>query len=256
MDGHENILEAIYEADEFENDDVEMADVEEGEFIDANINIEKSSFTDVQAPSTDQRSKNRKRRTKKKKNKRKSSEPGSNGTDINRFVLDACRRLKEKKSYMVYTAVGCLGVSALSELIKEVNAVQACGGQMTADGRRFRTGGGILWSIIKTREPNAYKEIMKRAKEFEKQFKQPNIRREATETEKESSQKVPHLFSEGGSSRNLPDHVQSFTSELNRSKESNSEEKRSSIHDRLRVPISYDDDLLQENPKEEDTTRL
>lgn len=49
----------------------------------------------------------------------------------------------------------------------QVNAVQACGGQMTADGRRFRTGGGILWSIIKTREPNAYKEIMKRAKEFE-----------------------------------------------------------------------------------------
>lgn len=37
-----------------------------------------------------------------------------------RFVLDACRRLKEKKSYMMYTAVGCLGVSALSELIKEV----------------------------------------------------------------------------------------------------------------------------------------
>lgn len=37
-----------------------------------------------------------------------------------RFVLDTCRRLKEKKSYMVYTAVGCLGVSALSDLIKEV----------------------------------------------------------------------------------------------------------------------------------------
>lgn len=87
----------------------------------------------------------------------------------------------------------------------------------------------------------------------QKQFKQPNVRREATETEKESSQKVPHLFSEG-SSRNLPDHVQSFSSELNQSKESNSEEKLSSIHDRLRVPVSYDDDLLQENPKEEDTT--
>lgn len=37
-----------------------------------------------------------------------------------RFVLDTCRRLKEKKSYMVYTAVGCLGVSALSDLVKEV----------------------------------------------------------------------------------------------------------------------------------------
>jgi phosphorylated adapter RNA export protein len=49
----------------------------------------------------------------------------------------------------------------------QVYAVQACGGQKTADGRRFHNGGGILWNIIKVREPNAYKEIMKRAKEFE-----------------------------------------------------------------------------------------
>ena len=27
--------------------------------------------------------------------------------------------------------------------------------------------GGVLWSIIKVREPNAYKEIIKKAKEFE-----------------------------------------------------------------------------------------
>lgn len=38
---------------------------------------------------------------------------------------------------------------------------------MTADSRRFRTGGGILWNIIKAREPKAYKEIMRKAKEFE-----------------------------------------------------------------------------------------
>lgn len=37
-----------------------------------------------------------------------------------RFVLDTCKRLKEKKSYLVWTAVGCLGVSALSDLVKEV----------------------------------------------------------------------------------------------------------------------------------------
>jgi phosphorylated adapter RNA export protein len=48
-----------------------------------------------------------------------------------------------------------------------VDAIQSCGGQMTADGRRFRNGGGILWNIIKTREPKAYKEIMKKVKEFE-----------------------------------------------------------------------------------------
>lgn len=48
-----------------------------------------------------------------------------------------------------------------------MDAIQTCGGQKTADGRRFRTGGGILWSILKVREPKVYKEIIKKAKEFE-----------------------------------------------------------------------------------------
>lgn len=38
---------------------------------------------------------------------------------------------------------------------------------MTHDGKRFRFGGGVLWSIIKAREPKAYKEIMKKGREFE-----------------------------------------------------------------------------------------
>ena len=41
------------------------------------------------------------------------------------------------------------------------------GGQKTINGKQFRTGGGVMWSIIKVQEPNAYKEIMKKAKEFE-----------------------------------------------------------------------------------------
>lgn len=49
----------------------------------------------------------------------------------------------------------------------QVDAIQHCGGQKTADGRRFRTGGGILWNILKTREPKAYKEIMSKGREFE-----------------------------------------------------------------------------------------
>lgn len=49
-----------------------------------------------------------------------------------------------------------------------MDAIQSCGGQMTPDGRRFRTGGGILLNTMKTREPVAYIEIMKRAKEFER----------------------------------------------------------------------------------------
>lgn len=35
-------------------------------------------------------------------------------------MIETCKRLKERKSYLVYTAVGCLGIAALSDLIKEV----------------------------------------------------------------------------------------------------------------------------------------
>lgn len=40
--------------------------------------------------------------------------------------MDTCRRLKEKKSYLVYTAVGCLGVLALNDLVKEVCCPSLC----------------------------------------------------------------------------------------------------------------------------------
>lgn len=49
----------------------------------------------------------------------------------------------------------------------QVHAVQACGGQKTSLGDRCRTGGGVLWNILKARDPNAYKEIMKKGREFE-----------------------------------------------------------------------------------------
>lgn len=51
--------------------------------------------------------------------------------------------------------------------MSQVDAIQACGGQKTADGKRYRTGGGILWGILKLRDPNAYKEIMKKGNDFE-----------------------------------------------------------------------------------------
>lgn len=52
----------------------------------------------------------------------------------------------------------------------QVEAIQKCGGQTIADGSRFRTGGGILWNILKSREPKAYKEIMTKGKELEVHF--------------------------------------------------------------------------------------
>nr|AFK34540.1 unknown [Lotus japonicus] len=175
-EGGDNILDAIYDEDNL-YEDVDMMDVEEGELVESdteNVLVKNSagdgtenvsgqnSAGDINGANRDPPSKNSKRRANKKKNKRKRKGSGSKPLDINRFLLDTCRRLKEKKSYMVYTAVGCLGISALSDIVNEVDAIQACGGQKTADGRRFRTGGGVLWSIIKVREPKAYKEIMKK----------------------------------------------------------------------------------------------
>ena len=51
-----------------------------------------------------------------------------------------------------------------------MEAIQKCGGQTIADGSRFRTGGGILWNILKSREPKAYKKIMAKGKELEVHF--------------------------------------------------------------------------------------
>ncbi|PNX93425.1 hypothetical protein L195_g016579 [Trifolium pratense] len=247
MEEGDNIRDAMYE-------DVDMIDVEEGEFVESNSQ-NFISAGDINEPNQQTHSENSKcgasKKKKKKKNKRKrkgsGSGSGSNGMNIDRFVLDTCRRLKEKKSYMVYTAAGCLGISALSDIIKEVYAVQACGGQKTADGRRFRNGGGILWNIIKVRDPNAYKEIMKKAKEFEKQFRKPNVNQLNVAKKEDSSEGVAFSFA-GSDQGNVSDSAFLASEMQNQHEPVTSKEKSTSVHDRLRIPVSYDDDLLGENP--------
>lgn len=114
--------------------------------------------------------KRRSRRKQRRKNKKKS-----NGIhNMNRFVINTCKYLREPKSYLVWEAVKKLGFSAVEELVKQVDVIESRGGQMTADGNRRRTPGGILWNILKSREPEAYKEIMQKGKEFEKQLRKEN----------------------------------------------------------------------------------
>ncbi|KAK7311412.1 hypothetical protein RJT34_09544 [Clitoria ternatea] len=251
MEDGDSILDAIYEEDNLDDvdDDVDMIDVEEGELVepDSQNVLGQCSAVDINEPNPEPHSKNSRRKAKKKKNKRKRKGSGSNAVDINRFVLDTCRRLKEKKSYMVYTAVGCLGVQALSDLIKEVDAIQTCGGQKTADGRRFRTGGGILWGILKVREPKVYKEIMKKAREFEKQFRQPNVKQRLMAMKEDSSQGVPVSFA-GRDQSNVSDGDFIASPVQNQHTSATTEENLIPVHDRLRIPVSYDDDLLRENP--------
>ncbi|KAL5071711.1 hypothetical protein RYX36_022598 [Vicia faba] len=251
----ENILDALYE-DDNTMDDIEMLDVEEGELVDHHQNgvvAKDHNLVNETDCNNNQKPKSLNRNRRRKVNKRKKKGLGSDSININRFVQETCRRLREKKLYMVYTAVGCLGISALRELVKEVDVIQSCGGQKTADGKRFRTGGGVLWNIIKVREPNAYKEIMNKTREFEKQFRQRSYGQPPMQQKEDSSQGVPCTFSSrhlGNVSNNT-----SCTSQLqDQPKPPGSEEKRVPVHDRLRIPVSYDDDLLLGTSTDNDAT--
>ncbi|KAJ3701968.1 hypothetical protein LUZ61_005673 [Rhynchospora tenuis] len=185
-----------------------------------------------------------KNKKKKKKNRKKNKAAyGSNIANINRFVLETCKRLKEKKSYLVWNAVACLGVSAVCDLVKEVEAIEKCGGQMTVDGKRLRTGGGVLWNILKTREPKAYKEIMIKGKEFEKKLRHPKanyevIKGKYEETSSQSSTIIPEEEIE------LLDVHEPLVSDAGPHEEempAESVTERKSIRDRIRAPVSYDD---------------
>ncbi|XP_076943479.1 uncharacterized protein LOC143613728 [Bidens hawaiensis] len=208
-------------------EDVDMVDVEEGELVGNSQEVElgQSSSKDGDAVAQEPQTKNRKRKNK-KKNKKKKGGSGANVTDINRFVFDTCRRLKERKSYrLIWTAVGCLGVPALSDLVKEVDAIQACGGQKTADGSRLKCGGGILWNILKSRDPNVFKEIMKKGKEFEKQFKQPDLRRA-------SNQNKQTCLKAGGDAVEAEAGVQKDVTEERPA-------QKRPVNERIRVPVLF-----------------
>ncbi|MBA0756952.1 hypothetical protein Gotri_020086 [Gossypium trilobum] len=233
MEKGESILEAIYEDEDLgDGEDVEMVDVEEGELVEccnSGNDREKSGSAAVNGENQVPHSKNKKRRANKRKNKRKKGGSGPKPLDINQFVLDTCRRLKEKKSYMVYNAVGCLGVSALSDLVVEVCAIQSCGGQMTADGKRCRTGGGILWNILK------------------KQFKQQNVGRTLAQNKESSSRETACNLTNGTSVSVLED---SQLLPQTREEQFSTEGTRKTVHDRIRVPVSYED-ILGEDLKED-----
>ncbi|XP_016485681.1 uncharacterized protein LOC107806079 [Nicotiana tabacum] len=237
MELEDSILDFSDEEEGFEDDDVKMNDIEEGELVEriSKTGLEESGDACASLTNPVSSNKNQRPKKNKRKNKRKRSSSGPKVTDINRFVLDVCKRLRERKSYLIWTAVGCLGVSALSDLVKEVDAIQNCGGQKTADGRRFRTGGGILWSILKVRDPNAYKEIMKKGQEFEKQFKQAKLKQEPLPNNEASFERSSQTTVGDKTTPTSKDVL------LQQVQQSNSGAKRASVHDRIRVPITYDD---------------
>ncbi|XXG57163.1 hypothetical protein AAC387_Pa03g4391 [Persea americana] len=115
----ESVLEAIYEEETLQYDhllDVEMIDAET-----LDRDFSQHHLVNESAKAGEYRRRNS-RRTKSKKKNKKSGAAASNITDANRFVVDTCRHLKERKSYLVLNAVGVLGASTVSNLVKEVCA--------------------------------------------------------------------------------------------------------------------------------------
>ncbi|KAL8515214.1 hypothetical protein ACS0TY_014069 [Phlomoides rotata] len=253
MEGGESLLDTLFDEEGFEDgQDVEMLDVEEGELIEQSSKSKEgeSSAVGGNQESNKSNSRHTKKKKKKKKKRKRGGHTDPNVTDINRFVLDACKRLREKKSYLMYTAVGCLGVAALSDLIKEVDAIQACGGQKTADGKRFRNGGGILWNILKVRDPNVYKELMSKGRDFEKQFNLQAQSKQETKQQREATSNgisLPANQMKDNPSDSLGlmplDQIQHDPDPQTDVK------KHKSVHDRIRVPVTYDDLLSEESQR-------
>ncbi|KAK4722931.1 hypothetical protein R3W88_013164 [Solanum pinnatisectum] len=245
MELEDSVLNFSDEDESFEDDeDVKMNDIEERELVEKISKTGLKETGDACANFENPLSGKKKSETQKEQREEQTKE------SLFRFVLDVGRRLKERKSYLIWNAVGCLGLSALSDHVKEVDAIQTCGGQKTADGRRFRTGGGILWSILKVRDPNAYKEIMKKGKELEKQFKQANLKQEPLQNKEASLER---------SSQTMGDEITASSSDVLLQQEpveqSNSGAKRASVHDRIRMPVTYDD-LFDEGKDSKDPLAL
>ncbi|GBG82929.1 hypothetical protein CBR_g36456 [Chara braunii] len=110
-----------------------------------------------------------------KKNKKRRRKPQK--FNIDKFVKDTCWRLQEKKFFLVWRLVDLIGVRGVQELIKEVEAIEAAGGQMTAAGDRRRTPGGVMWNVLKGRmDPAEYKELMAPEVEAKKELKKKQSR--------------------------------------------------------------------------------
>ncbi|XP_078432246.1 uncharacterized protein LOC144703849 [Wolffia australiana] len=261
--GGSSVLETIFEDGEYVDydgilvNDVDMLDAEEIEESD-----HQSRPPEIEGIEGDEAIRGRddpqrglgmkdsgKKRKKFKKRKKRAPQD-ARVTDINKFVIETCRHLRERKSYLVWNAVGCLGIPALKDLVKEVDAVQSCGGQKTTDGKRYRTGGGILWNILKVRDPKAYKEIMAKGREFERQFK-PVVPKEARGTKEVISPGVP-CEAQGSVEQDLavnfqgPDQrqgsvAQELDSEVTENQPPTLKNERPSILSRIRKPVAYDD---------------
>lgn len=67
--------------------------------------------------------------------------------------------------FLIQEVISCFFLNSICEL--QVLVIQANGGQRIASGDRNKSGGGVLWKLLKARDPDVYKEIMTKGREFE-----------------------------------------------------------------------------------------
>lgn len=85
---------------------------------------------------------------------------------------------------------------------------------------------------------------------MQKQFKQPNIRQGARQKKDVVSRGTANAFM-NGNAVSLSDGSQLISNVQNQHEQSNTGVKRAPVHDRLRIPVSYDDLLGQEGTKDD-----
>jgi len=96
------------------------------------------------------------------------------GVDVARFAKGVAAELEEPKAALVRRAVDTLGVDLVTELVEQVRAIEAEGGQMIKGGERRRTPGGVFWNVLKEGadgrvSPAEYGHIFAEEKEAQKE---------------------------------------------------------------------------------------
>jgi|TARA_B110000971_G_scaffold184930_1_gene192885 hypothetical protein len=86
-----------------------------------------------------------------KMHRRKGAGGAHGGVNVQRAARDLCGDLGEPKESLMRRAIDVIGVVDANDLAITVGNIEGAGGQMTSDGSRRRTPGGVFWSLLKQR---------------------------------------------------------------------------------------------------------
>lgn len=185
MEASQSVKESDAELPDFDDADVQTqpeADplaLEDGEIGSASGSVQPDGIFHFMANDIDAAVKSAKRMKKTAKRRGKKNSINRGG-----FVSRTRCFLKEPKRYLISAAVERLGIDVVNNLLLEVKAIEANGGQMILNGNRRRTPGGVLWNIVRSRYAQDYKAIMSAGKIHEKQRKQHKKEKQKRKREK------------------------------------------------------------------------